>query len=137
VRNGSRPCRKDITLGFDRFSPCRDPQTSMLLLLRSLLRVLHFFYHIFTLIASWKSQPHPHELSYPRKQTPRHLALLLVSDGNESASVDTVLDCYLESVQRIVGWCQAVGIRKLTTYDRDGTAIRIHSCFAQATNMNS
>jgi dehydrodolichyl diphosphate syntase complex subunit NUS1 len=93
----------------------------MSFLLRTLLRVLHFFYHIFTLIASWKSLPHPQELSYPRKQTPRHLALLLASDGRESASADAVLECYLESVRRAVGWCRTVGIRKLTAYDRDGT----------------
>ena len=97
----------------------------MSFLLRTLLHVLHFFYRIFTLVASRKSQPQPHELSYPRKQIPRHLALLLVSDGDESSSGDAVLECFLESVQRTVGWCQTVGIRKLTVYDRNGTAIRI------------
>jgi len=92
----------------------------MLFLLRGLLRVLHLFYHIFTLTASRESQPHPHELLYPRKQTPRHLALLLVSDGDGSTSAGDVLVCYLESMQRIVGWCRTVGIRELTAYDRDG-----------------
>lgn len=92
----------------------------MLFLLRSLLHVLHFFYYLFTLVVSWKPQPQPHELSYPRKQVPRHLALLLISDGGESASADAVLECFLESVQRTVGWCRSVGIRKLTIYDRDG-----------------
>lgn len=108
----------------------------MSLLLRTLLRVLHFFYHIFTLILSWKPQPHPHELSYPRKQTPRHLALLLVSDGDEPPSADALLECYLESTQRVVGWCRTVGIRKLTVYDRDGTAINIRSCPTPLTNIN-
>jgi len=92
----------------------------MSFLLRSLLHVLHFLYHIFTLVASRKSQPLPHELSYPRKQTPRHLALLLVSDGEESASPEAVVECFLESIQRTVGWCRTVGIRKLTVYDRNG-----------------
>jgi len=92
----------------------------MLFLLRSFLHVLHLFYYLFTLIASWKSRPQPHELSYPRKQIPRHLALLLVSDGSESTSGDVVLECFLESIQRTVGWCRAVGVRKLTVHDRDG-----------------
>lgn len=109
--------------------------TPMSFLLRTLLRVLHFFYHIFTLIASWKLQPHPHELSYPRKQTPHHLALLLVSDGDESISADTVLECYLESIQRIVGWCRTVGIRKLTFYDRNGTALGVRSLLVHITNI--
>ena len=108
----------------------------MSLLLRTLLRVLHFFYHIFTLITSWKPQQPPHELSYPRKQIPRHLALLLVSDSDESPSADAVLECYLESVHRLVGWCRTVGIQKLTAYDRDGMAIDIHSRPAPVTNIN-
>lgn len=92
----------------------------MLFILRGLLHVLHLFYHLFTLIASCKSQPQPHGLSYPRKQNPRHLALLLVADGNESTPGSAILDCFLESIQRTVGWCRTVGIQKLTVYDRDG-----------------
>jgi len=92
----------------------------MSFLLRGLLYALHFFYYLFTLAASWKSQPLPRELSYPRKQIPRHLALLLVSDNHGSTSRDAILECFLESIQRTVGWCQTVGIRKLTVYDRDG-----------------
>lgn len=88
--------------------------------LRSLLYVLHFFYHLFTLVASWKSQQDPLELSHPRKQLPRNLALSLVSDGDKYTSKDEVLECFLESIQRTVGWCRAVGIRNLTIYDRDG-----------------
>lgn len=109
----------------------------MLFLLRSLLHVLHLFYYLFTLVASWKSRPQPQELSYPRKQIPRHLALLLASDGNESTSGDVALECFLESIQRTVGWCRAVGVRKLTVYDRDGTAISIRSCISRVTNINS
>jgi len=105
----------------------------MSFLLRSLLHLLHFFYRILTLVASWKSQPQPHELSYPRRQIPRHIALLLVSDGDESASGDAVLECFLESIQRTAGWCRAVGIRKLTVYDRDGTAICIRSLLPRVT----
>ena len=105
------------------------------------LHALHFFYRVFTLVASWKSQPRPHKLSDPRKQIPRHLALLLVSDGSQSTSEDAdledaVLECYLESAQQAVGWCRTVGIRELTVYDRDGTAINIPSRFARVTNIN-
>lgn len=92
----------------------------MSFLLRSLLHVLHFFYHISTLLASWKPHPQPHEISYTRKQVPRHLALVLIADPDEFTSRDAVVECFLESVQRTVGWCRAVGIRKLTVYDRDG-----------------
>ena len=109
----------------------------MSFLLRSLLHFLHFFYHVFTLISSRKPQPQPHELSYPRNQIPRHLALLLVSDNNEATSGDAVLECLLESIQRTVGWCEAVGIRKLTVYDRDGTAISIRSCLSRVTNYST
>ena len=63
------------------------------------------------------------------------VALLLVSDGDESATTDSVLECYLETVQRIVGWCRTVSIRKLTAYDHDGTAIS--TCLARVTNINS
>jgi dehydrodolichyl diphosphate syntase complex subunit NUS1 len=93
------------------------PQMSFLL--RSLLHILHSLYRIFTLLASHKSHPQPYELTYPRKQIPHHLALLLVS-GDGPASGDAVLDCFLESIQRTVEWCRTVGIGKLTVYDRDG-----------------
>ena len=109
----------------------------MSFLLRSLLHLLHFFYHVFTLISSRKPQPQPHELSYPRKQVPHHLALLLVSDNNESASGDVVLECFLESIQRTAGWCGTVGIRKLTVYDRDGTAVSIRPRLTRITNYST
>ena len=100
------------------------------------LHALHCFYRVFTLVASWKSQLQPHKLSDPRKQIPRHLALLLVSDGSRPTSEDAVLECYLESTQRAVGWCRTIGIRELTIYDRDGTTINIRSGFARVTNTN-
>ena len=109
----------------------------MSFLLRSLLHILHFFYRIFTLLASHKSHPQPNELSYPRKQVPHHLALFFVSEGGGPTSDDAVLDCFLESIQRTVGWCQTVGIGKLTVYDRDGTAISIRPCLARITNSST
>lgn len=109
----------------------------MLFLLRSLLHLLHLLYRIFTLVSSRKSQPQPHELSHPRTQIPRHLALLLVSDENESTSRDATLECFLESIQRTVGWCRTVGIRELTVYDRDGTATSIRPCLAHVTNYST
>ena len=109
----------------------------MSFLLRSLLHALHFLYHIFTLVASRKSHPQPHELSYPRKQVPHHLALLLVADSDESMSGDAVLECFLESIQRTVGWCRTVGIGKLTVYDRNGTAISIRPHLARVTNHSA
>jgi len=99
--------------------------------------LLHFFYHVFTLISSRKPQPHPHELSYPRKQVPRHLALLLVSENTGSTSGDAVLECFLESIQRTAGWCGTVGIRKLTVCDRDGTPISIHPSLIRVTNYST
>jgi len=109
----------------------------MSFLLRSLLHLLHFFYHVFTLVSSRKPQPQPHELSYPRKQVPRHLALLLVSENSESTSGDAVLECFLESIQRTAGWCGTVGIRKLTVYDRDGTPISIHPSLIRVTSYST
>ena len=109
----------------------------MSFILRSLLHALHFLYHIFTLVASRKSQPQPLELSYPRKQLPHHLALLLVADGDESISGDAVLECFLESIQRTVGWCRTVGIGKLTVYDRNGTANSIRPHLARVTNHST
>ena len=109
----------------------------MSFLLRTLLHILHFFYRIFTFIASRKPQPLPHELAFPRKQTPHHLALLLVSDDDKSSSGDAVLECFLESIQRTVGWCKTVGIRKLTVYDRNGTTISIRPPFARVTNCST
>ena len=109
----------------------------MSFLLRSLLHLLHVFYRIFTFVASQKAQPQPYGLSYPRKQMPRHLALLLVSDGDESSSEDASLECFVESIQRTVGWCQTVGIQKLTVYDRNGTAISIRLRFVRVTNSST
>jgi len=109
----------------------------MSFLLRSLLHLLHFFYHVFTFVSSRKPQSQPHELSYPRKQVPRHLALLLVSENSESTSRDAVLECFLESIQRTAGWCGTVGIRKLTVYDRDGTPISTCPSLVRVTNYST
>ena len=87
--------------------------TPISFLLQSLFHILHFFCRILTLMSSRKPQPQPHQLSHPRKQVHRRLALLPVSDDDESTSGDAILECLLESIQRTVGRCGRSGYGSL------------------------
>ncbi|KAI0801187.1 hypothetical protein C8Q74DRAFT_473736 [Fomes fomentarius] len=53
-----------------------------------------------------------------RSKLPNHLALCLIS--NPAANEDSNEKYMLASVEKVASWCQAVGIRRLTVYDREG-----------------
>ena len=103
----------------------RRAQSNMKTIARLILSTLHAFYTFWTLFAFYvrlarKSAPRP--LEYPRRQTPKHLALVLVTeDGRlndeESYICNTVVD--------VVGWCRTVGIESLSVYNRQG--MQLHS----------
>ncbi|GLB36110.1 putative dolichol biosynthetic process [Lyophyllum shimeji] len=81
------------------------------------LRFIHFIYSLVLLCHSlWKrftrtpSQP----LDAPRRLVPKHLAVVLVSDGREAKS------CLVQSVINVVDWCREAGVEKLTMYEEHG-----------------
>ncbi|THV07728.1 hypothetical protein K435DRAFT_959790 [Dendrothele bispora CBS 962.96] len=89
------------------------------------LLVLHFLYSLTVLVLSvWRRlrQFPPLPLKASRQRIPRHLAILFVTDSEIDLS--TTEQRLLESVDRSVKWCQAVGIEQLTLYDSDGILLR-------------
>ena len=66
--------------------------------------------------SAFRSDPLP--LVAERPKLPRHLALSLVPNvlADEEASEKYMLN----SVEKVANWCQVVGIRRLTVYDREG-----------------
>lgn len=68
-----------------------------------------------------RRQPRPiHE---PRDKIPKHIALVLAHGDAQKRHGQLYIDdvkAMLESVLRAVGWCQEVGVEKLTVYDREG-----------------
>ncbi|KAJ7634261.1 hypothetical protein DFH06DRAFT_1221527 [Mycena polygramma] len=90
-------------------------------LVHVLLRVLHSFYSLITLLsASWRrlyTAP-PLLLQVTRRRIPRHVALLLVPHpGHDPVATRESL---LETASRTIGWCRSSGVEKLTLYDREG-----------------
>ncbi|KAJ6621698.1 hypothetical protein B0H10DRAFT_2017080 [Mycena sp. CBHHK59/15] len=96
----------------------------MALLELALLRVLHSFHFLIALISALWDQFHPTPplpLRVTRRRTPHHLALLLVPDSIHDSTITQ--QCLLETVNRTVGWCRAIGIEKLTVYDTEGVLV--------------
>ncbi|KLO17035.1 hypothetical protein SCHPADRAFT_186550 [Schizopora paradoxa] len=97
-------------------------QRNMKALARLILAIVHAFYTFWTLAASHvrlarKADPHP--LEYPRRQTPKHLALVLVTeDGRLKNEEEETYVC--NTVADVVGWSKAVGIESLSVYNRQG-----------------
>lgn len=60
----------------------------------------------------------PPEINAVRRQTPSHLALLLVID--KIAGQGEVIDNIVDIVQNAARWCRAAGISDLTVYDDAG-----------------
>jgi len=87
------------------------------------LTILHFLYACITTIVSWKthwSRIPPPSVERPRARVPLHLALVLAAEDYDFDQKELVRECLLESLQNATVWCQTVGIRKLTVYDRHG-----------------
>ena len=84
------------------------------------LTVLHAVYHLILVFKSLVSRTRkaPLPLTATRAKLPFHLALALVADPHKDEETNERYMLY--SVDRIADWCQAVGIRRLTVYDREG-----------------
>ncbi|KAM5536248.1 hypothetical protein V8D89_010147 [Ganoderma adspersum] len=84
------------------------------------LSLLHALYKLVlafkSLSARFLQEPLP--LASERSKVPSHLALNLIS--NPEADEEGNEKYMLNSVENVAAWCQAVGIKRLTVYDRDG-----------------
>jgi len=84
------------------------------------LTVFHTVYWFVTAaksICGFRSEPRP--LIAHRHKLPSHVAVLLVTpDSIENIEVTEGL--MVESVEKAVTWCRAVGISRLTVFDRQG-----------------
>ncbi|KAJ6519777.1 hypothetical protein C8R45DRAFT_952684 [Mycena sanguinolenta] len=101
-----------------------------------LLRVLHLFYSLITLLsASWDrfEWTPPLPLNVTRRRIPRHLALLLVLDSAHDRA--STRESLLEIVTRAVGWCRSAGIEKLTLYDTAGLLMDCVDKISQRTSV--
>ncbi|KAI0335196.1 hypothetical protein GY45DRAFT_1241152 [Cubamyces sp. BRFM 1775] len=83
------------------------------------LGLLHVLYRLVLVLKSaFHSGGEPQALLSKRSKLPSHLALALVA--NPAADGDANEQYMLNSVEQVAGWCRAVGIRRLTVYDREG-----------------
>ncbi|KAJ3557736.1 hypothetical protein NM688_g1307 [Phlebia brevispora] len=64
----------------------------------------------------------PLPLAIKRKQVPSHIALLFAS--HDDTSLDRFEGEMLDNIEEVVAWCQVVGIKRLTVYDRKGVLSR-------------
>ena len=83
--------------------------------------IIHFIYILSTKARLfWKnlSSTTPKPLQAPRRRIPKHLAVVFIIDPNIYA--DTVQTALIESALKIIEWCQATGIPKLTLYEEHG-----------------
>lgn len=92
------------------------PATFVLSLLHALYKLVLAFKF---LSARFLQEPLP--LVSERSKVPLHLALNLIS--NPEADEDGNEKYMLNSVENVAIWCQAVGIKRLTVYDRDGMCV--------------
>ena len=100
----------------------QDAVTAMSWLATFTLAVLHSLYHLILVFKSlaFRYRGSPLPLAAPRSKLPSHLALTLVEDSikDEEAAEKYMLN----TVDRCAEWCRAVGIRRLTVYDREGAS---------------
>lgn len=93
----------------------------MRILFAFLLHTIHFIYILSTKARIfWEqlSSATPKPLQAPRRQIPKHLAVVFIIDP--SIYADTVQTTLIESALNIIEWCQATGIQKLTLYEEHG-----------------
>lgn len=88
------------------------------------LAVLHAVYWLLTICKSFYARLRnaPRPLACGRNQLPNHLALVLF--GDPTADVDQIESALVTSAERTASWCHAVGIQRLTVYDREGLLMK-------------
>jgi len=87
-----------------------------------ILHVVHWIYRlILTLYSIWRSFTchfnTPAPLLAPRRQTPKHVALILLTDDVPQQKDKEVM---IDSLWRTVEWCRTARIEHLSVFDRDG-----------------
>ncbi|KAF8523075.1 hypothetical protein BU17DRAFT_44219 [Hysterangium stoloniferum] len=84
-----------------------------------ILIIIHTVYGLKNLIFSFIPRRAPRPLLVRRQKSPGHVALILVPDAenHDTRDEEAVLE---ECVERAVKWCKAVGIQRLSVYERDG-----------------
>jgi len=88
------------------------------------LAVLHAVYWLLTFCKSFYAhlRDEPAPLLSGRKQLPTHLALVLV--GDPTFDLVRTESAFVTSAERAASWCHAVGIQRLTVYDRAGILMK-------------
>ncbi|KAJ7783741.1 hypothetical protein DFH07DRAFT_788955 [Mycena maculata] len=103
-----------------------------------LLRIVHSFHFLVVLLTAFRhrfQRTPPLPLQVTRRRTPRHLALLLVSDSSHNSAITQ--EVLLENVTRTVGWCRAVGIEKLTIFDNEGVLVDCADQISQRASIDA
>ncbi|KAF9270108.1 hypothetical protein L218DRAFT_992768 [Marasmius fiardii PR-910] len=93
----------------------------MELLAHSLLCLLHLLYSLINVARSIRRliyRRQPLALHASRRLTPKHLSILFVPDAD--IDIRTTEQCFLESLENVIGWCQESGINILSVYDQEG-----------------
>jgi hypothetical protein len=85
----------------------------------ALLWVFHLFLALKRFVASLLPRRQPQVLRARRRKLPAHLAVLLCSEKNIKSN-GLELPEALESVRRLVSWCQSTGITTLSIFDEAG-----------------
>ena len=86
-------------------------------LVLSLFHAVYYVINVFSSLRASFGRP-PNPLEAKRKQLPTHLALLFATDSD--GIFDGLEAQLLDNVQEAIAWCRAVGIQRLTVYDREG-----------------
>ncbi|KAJ4486075.1 hypothetical protein J3R30DRAFT_1451298 [Lentinula aciculospora] len=85
------------------------------------LALLHAFYSLVILSISFfrhLTRPTPTPLNATRMRLPKHLSIIFVSDADFDEQINEY--CITESIHRVIGWCQQLGIPRLSVYDAEG-----------------
>ncbi|PVF92003.1 hypothetical protein CPB86DRAFT_744895 [Serendipita vermifera] len=85
----------------------------------ALLWVFHLFLALKRFVASLLPRRQPQALRARRRKLPAHLAVLLCSEKNLKGNGLDVSEA-LESVRRLISWCQSTGITTLSVFDEAG-----------------
>ncbi|KAI0082291.1 hypothetical protein K474DRAFT_1655664 [Panus rudis PR-1116 ss-1] len=86
----------------------------------SALYIIHVIYWVANTFSALRNSfvTAPRPIDAPRKQVPKHLALLF--DLDTARPTDDLENLLIENVRRAVSWCRLSGINRLTVYDRKG-----------------
>ncbi|EIW64594.1 uncharacterized protein TRAVEDRAFT_25727 [Trametes versicolor FP-101664 SS1] len=89
----------------------------------ALLSLIHALYRLVLVFQSvFRPATEPQPITAERSKLPQHLALALVP--NPEADDEANEQYLLNSVEKVAGWCQLAGIRRLSVYDREGVLSR-------------